>query len=441
MSAARAEWNKLANNIPALEERSSVKDEHLAPSDGASVAPLASTFSRTGTEVGKKSERSYVKTTPQRCCKGGHLNHRYYGLKSKNERGMDHTPQDGNKNSHRSPSGPNTFTSVAKFTFVTVASIWSHRQRSTENAVIPAIVWHIARVMTEVEKSRARYHWGTPEIRIYRNVAIPEFSLLEIILTLPLFGAHSMYRTRLQESRVTGAVYLPDFRKLMQQFLDEWVDFNLLATIFVSTNVAFLAVPVSNTTQCAPFIRLGDRCAAQNRFTFIIIIHYDEDHRRGAPRLATSRQGGRALPGRSEYHIQLHVIDGLLIRSQESDLYHVRRLGEHVDLTITACFFSLPVVSLSWYVLCVTIAIAAFYIQGTNISSTIILVTLLSLLGFFASLLFFWHIWRSPRHDEIEEDFNMDTRLNVNPPKGLSKVEMAVNNLDRVFEDAQRWAA
>lgn len=96
------------------------------------------------------------------------------------------------------------------------------RLESTENAVIPAIVWHIARVMAEVEKSRTQYHWGTPENRIYRNVAIPEPSRLEMILTLPLFGAHSMYRTRLQGTRVKGAVYLPDFRKLMQQFLDEW---------------------------------------------------------------------------------------------------------------------------------------------------------------------------------------------------------------------------
>jgi hypothetical protein len=96
------------------------------------------------------------------------------------------------------------------------------RQESTQNAVIPAIIWHMARVMTEVEKSRTTYHWGTPENRIYRNVAIPEPSRLEMILTWPLFGAHSMYRTRLQGTRVKGAVYLPDFQKLMQQFLDEW---------------------------------------------------------------------------------------------------------------------------------------------------------------------------------------------------------------------------
>lgn len=66
MSAARAEWNRLANNMPALEETFSDRDQHLAPSDGASVAPLASTSSQTGTGVGKESEQSSVKTTPQK---------------------------------------------------------------------------------------------------------------------------------------------------------------------------------------------------------------------------------------------------------------------------------------------------------------------------------------------------------------------------------------
>lgn len=106
-----------------------------------------------------------------------------------------------------------------------------------------------------------------------------------------------------------------------------------------------------------------------------------------------------------------------LYQDAESYLYHVRRLSERVDLTITACFLSLP-----RSVLCFTIAITAFCIQGTNIRSEIILMTLLSL-GFFASLtlLFFWNIWQRPWDNEIEEDFNIDTRLNVDPPRGCQK--------------------
>ncbi|OAX37450.1 hypothetical protein K503DRAFT_866861 [Rhizopogon vinicolor AM-OR11-026] len=274
------------------------------------------------------------------------------------------------------------------------------RQESTQNAVIPAIIWHIARVMTEVEKSRTRYHWGTPENRIYRDVAIPEPSRLEMILTLPLFGAHSMYRTRLQGTRVKGAVYLPDFQKLMQQFLDEWADSNLLATVFVSANVAFLAVPGINALQKTA--SLSSSLFAM--MSIIVGVHHVWRHR------------GK--------------VDALY-QDADSYLYHVRRLGEHVDLTITACFLSLPVVSLLWSVLCFTIAIASFCVQGTNMTGEILLVTLLGLLGFFASvtLLFFWHIWRSPRRNEIEEDFNMDTRLNVDPPKRLHKAGVAVQDL------------
>ncbi|KAG1771617.1 hypothetical protein EV702DRAFT_1281656 [Suillus placidus] len=428
MSAARAEWNRLANNTPALEERSSEKDKYLASPDGTSVVPLASTFSRTGTGVGKESERCSVKTTPRR------------DIGPPEFSTPRTTPSISLRHVYCQNSGPNTFTSVAKFLsspslqfghireplilqniehvrrqeinkFIKVVDpkdlpscehivalprrdssdaadvyhvainsrrvlrmngddvveqtkklFWKHlesypdyeveflnaitfganerirdfrntpfpfvdrqcerflriyqdlkgKPESTENTVIPAIVWHIARVMTEVEKPRTRYHWGTPENRIYRNVAIPESSRLEIILTLPLFGAYSMYRTRLQGPR----------------FLDEWADFNLLATIFVSANVAFLAVPGIDALQKTASLAC------------IIIIRYDEHHRRGAPRVATPRQGGRTLPGRGKYHIQFHVVVGLLIRSQDSYLYHVRRLGEHVDLTITACFLT-----------------------------------------------------------------------------------------------------
>ncbi|KAG1857436.1 hypothetical protein F4604DRAFT_1931390 [Suillus subluteus] len=217
MSAARAEWNRLANNIPALEERSSDKDEHLAPSDGASVAPLASTFSRTGTEVGKESERSYVKTTPQRSVvrEATSTTDTMTRRAKPNEEWTTHP-----KMVTRTVIGPplDQIRSLQWQSLLSSPSLqFGHKLRN------------LARGITEAHLK-------------YRNVAIPEFSLLEIILTLPLFGAHSMYWTRLR-TRVKWAVHLPDFRTLMQQLLDEWADSNLLATIFVNANIVFLAVP------------------------------------------------------------------------------------------------------------------------------------------------------------------------------------------------------
>ncbi|KAG1859338.1 hypothetical protein DFJ58DRAFT_840204 [Suillus subalutaceus] len=248
MSAARAEWNRLANNIPALEERSSDMDEHLAPSDSASVAHLHRPLVELVQKLVKNQNAPMSKPPLREVL--------YYDPKSKTERGTTHPemvtrtiigpPLDQIRSLHWQ------WQSLLSSPSLQFGHDLKDRQGSTENAVIPAIVWHIAR-----------------------------FSLLEIILPSPLFGTHSMYRTRLQGTRVKGVVYLPDFRKLMQQFLDEWA--------------VFLAIP-------------GDRCAAKNRFTCIIIVHYDEHCLRGAPRVATPRQGGRAPPGRSKYHIQFHVM-------------------------------------------------------------------------------------------------------------------------------------
>jgi hypothetical protein len=65
------------------------------------------------------------------------------------------------------------------------------------------------------------------------------------------------------------------------------------ATVFVSANVAFLAVPVGNVanlyanllTKCLS----GDKRSAKDCFTCVIIVCYDEHHYRGAPCMATSR--------------------------------------------------------------------------------------------------------------------------------------------------------
>ena len=92
--------------------------------------------------------------------------------------------------------------------------------------MVAPILWHIARVMVEVEKVRFRYKYGTTEARIYRDVAVPKPTLklriLDTVLMLVLFGAHLMYRKRLQSTRVNGMVYVPDFQGLMQSLVVEW---------------------------------------------------------------------------------------------------------------------------------------------------------------------------------------------------------------------------
>lgn len=80
--------------------------------------------------------------------------------------------------------------------------------------------------MTKIENVRSQTKFGTASRELYRPVVPkkPAFyvKMFEACLTLLLFGAHKMYRVRLQNARVQGTIYLTDFRELLGNFLAEW---------------------------------------------------------------------------------------------------------------------------------------------------------------------------------------------------------------------------
>ena len=80
--------------------------------------------------------------------------------------------------------------------------------------------------MTKIERARRIAKFGTPDFQLYRDVVNDEVGwkvkFADACLLLVLFGAHRMYRTRLQSTRVKGVIYLADFRELLQNFLAEW---------------------------------------------------------------------------------------------------------------------------------------------------------------------------------------------------------------------------
>ncbi|KAH9006550.1 hypothetical protein EDB86DRAFT_3098166 [Lactarius hatsudake] len=94
-------------------------------------------------------------------------------------------------------------------------------------SVLPAFAWHISRVMHKIETVRERYHY-------------------DVLLFCVLFNSHRTYNDRPESTWPKGHVYLPDFRELKKSLLVEWLDSDLLATVFVSANVAFPALPVIN---------------------------------------------------------------------------------------------------------------------------------------------------------------------------------------------------
>ena len=104
--------------------------------------------------------------------------------------------------------------------------------------MLPALAWHISRVMIKIEAVRERYRYGTKEARLYRDIAVEEPTwrgrLLDVLLFCVFFNVHGTYKDRLESARPKGHVYLPVFRELMRSLLVEWSDSNLLATVFVS---------------------------------------------------------------------------------------------------------------------------------------------------------------------------------------------------------------
>ena len=139
--------------------------------------------------------------------------------------------------------------------FTKCAHDWANKNTGVpygqgRHTILPALAWHISRVMIKIEAVRERYHYGTKEARLYRDVAVVavdertwrERLLLDPFLFCLFFNAHRTYKDRLEGTRPKGHVYLPDFRELMSSLLVEWSDSNLLATVFVSYVSFFLFV-------------------------------------------------------------------------------------------------------------------------------------------------------------------------------------------------------
>ncbi|CAL1699885.1 unnamed protein product [Somion occarium] len=234
--------------------------------------------------------------------------------------------------------------------------------------VVPALTGLFARVMKLVEENRIRCKYGTFDARPYRPCSVPEpttwIKVLDVFLIFIFFGTHRMYRTRLQSTRIKNIVYLPDFRELLRSFLLEWGDTTLLATVFVSANVAFLAVPGLNGLQ-----RTASLCSSLFGMISIVAgVHAVWNHR------------SKAEASQEEAAQYMEYTEGL---------------GDQLGHTLLACFLCLPIASLLWSVLTFTFAVAMYCITASDIRERIVLYFLLGVSGFLGltTTSFFWFIW------------------------------------------------
>ncbi|KAJ6623294.1 hypothetical protein B0H10DRAFT_809137 [Mycena sp. CBHHK59/15] len=265
--------------------------------------------------------------------------------------------------------------------FITVYQDLKELDRSYN--VVPALSWHIARTMFEVQLARERRERGVPVVPIYRPKRMPkrlDAIAWDIIIGLLLCGTLKSYRTRLEATNVKGVISLPDFRRLMESLVAEWSDSNLVATVFVSVNVGFLAVPDITDLQRASSL-VSSLCAMTSIVTGLYQIWQHREKKD------------------AEYEDASKYIRRLKLIARRKPMK--RRVTPH---DLTACFLAVPLAALQWSVLSFTVAIAAFCIQSTPRSvGHILLVVLLTILALLCCgmFLYFWHIWQAPGHREM----------------------------------------
>ncbi|KAJ7110579.1 hypothetical protein C8R44DRAFT_883713 [Mycena epipterygia] len=274
--------------------------------------------------------------------------------------------------------------------------------KESQIPLIPAMAYHIATAMYEIEKARQRYGYATKNNRLYRDMAIKEVhwkvDVSDIIISVLLCGTHRNYRTRLACTVPNGKVSLPDFRRLMQSLMAEWADSNLVATVFVSVDVGFLAVPGITALQRA-CVLASSLCAMTSIVTGL---YHVWQHR---------QKTDVEIEDATRY---IHSLPLWCLRKPQT------RSDSQVTLTVTACLLALPLASLQWSVLSFTIAIAAFAFESTlrarghAIAIFIALFTLLTIVSC-AAFVFFSHVWRPPLHREMEEGLDPNV-VDIFPP-------------------------
>ncbi|KAF7326795.1 hypothetical protein MSAN_02499000 [Mycena sanguinolenta] len=118
--------------------------------------------------------------------------------------------------------------------------------------LVPALAYHMGQIMDFLVDARQRNNYGLTEVaprfqQLYPDEASSaspwELAIWDPFLTVILCGTHENYRARLDAAMPRRTIRILKFRNLMRSLLSEWADSNLVATVTLSVNVAFLGIP------------------------------------------------------------------------------------------------------------------------------------------------------------------------------------------------------
>ncbi|CAL1699911.1 unnamed protein product [Somion occarium] len=261
-----------------------------------------------------------------------------------------------------------------------------HHAARTNSSAIPVFNWFLGRTLDTIEGRRqvhARLHPSNPAYPGF-DLKIPapvckrtwQFNVIEACLTCILFGSQGRYWKQLQQVRPSDrAENMTMFRAMLSEFLAEWADSNLLATVLVGSNVAFIAIPdITNVQRTASL--------ASAMFALLSIgsgLYHTWHHR-------------------IKINTDLDDAYKYLNHARNISMFHIKPKEDVSDLLIIAAFLSVPTAALSWGILFFAIALFAFCIQNTEwkgrVLILVILVIILAVLSLVGAVS--WRIWVKP---------------------------------------------
>ncbi|TCD68645.1 hypothetical protein EIP91_010300 [Steccherinum ochraceum] len=240
---------------------------------------------------------------------------------------------------------------------------------STKPAVLPILIWHIVKSLRRVEAARKWYRVPHPSIDglcgfqlQYARQLAPKtwpLRLVEILLRFFLLRLCTPYWRRLVHVREGVSIDLLGFRSMLPEFLAEWSDSNLLATVLVGASVTFLSL--SNITSFQKTVFLISTMFST--LSIAIGLYQTWYHR-------------------AKLHADIIEACKYMNRTRDFD----NRRDDPADLLMMASLLCLPITSLLWAILCFVVAIGTYGLQCTGqvgkfLAPLVVCVTTLAVCG------------------------------------------------------------
>ncbi|TDL30044.1 hypothetical protein BD410DRAFT_893217 [Rickenella mellea] len=242
--------------------------------------------------------------------------------------------------------------------------------------------WLIALTMIDICSAYERHKFGTSDVREERDHprtlrSTTALRVTDAILGFLLFGLHHMYRQRLEGVRSAEVEFLhtPDFQRVHARFLKQWADSNLLATVFISANTAFLQIPAVTGLQKTAFLA----SIMLSILSILAGVHHTWQHRTKLdPEIVDY------MDMAFDYNIALRYINAFDVH-----------LPHEIGITFISSLLSLPIVFLLWSVVSFGVALCAYFVQDTPHTSWMLLTIVATVLTVLTiiTIVFFRRIW------------------------------------------------